>query len=144
MDSLVHKGSGGASAFTSPDNPLPVTSATGVGSVAFTSTALEGGRIVSAAPGTLVSLSARIDSTLASGTYYVQVHNAAAEPANGTSAFLLRPFKVVHVSGLDDDLSFDIPSKGVKANVGVYVCISSTEFTKTIVASSGSFEGMVA
>jgi hypothetical protein len=107
------------------------------------SSALEGGHVISDSPCTLLSLLVRIDSTLASGTYYVQVFNASSAPANGAGTLLLRPFKVQHLLGVDDELEIDITVNGVRASAGVYVCVSSTEFSKTIVGSYASFEGGV-
>lgn len=125
---------------TSAADPLPVAlpKPTPVFSIE-----IEGGHVLKASAGTLLRASARIDSTLASGTYYVQLHNAASAPADGTSAFLMAPVKIQHISGIDDGYDFDIPAGGVAASSGIYVCISSMEFTKTIVASAGTFEGMV-
>jgi hypothetical protein len=52
-----------------------------------------------------------------------------------------RPIKVVHVTGGNDseiDFDFTDPSysNGLMFNVGLYVCISSTQFTKTLVGSN--------
>jgi hypothetical protein len=102
------------------------------------STSLEGGRVVKASPGRLYSLTVRIDSTLASGSYYVQIIDAASTPANGAVTFLEAPIKVQHVLGFDDTVTATDSSGGLYGTAGLYVCISSTEFTKTLVTSAAS------
>jgi hypothetical protein len=103
------------------------------------SSALEGGHVIKASPGRLYSLTVRIDSTLASGTYYLQLHNSAGVASEGAHAFLEAPTKVQHEQGYDDFVSKDSSRGGVYASLGIYACISSTEFTKTLVASAASF-----
>ncbi len=104
------------------------------------STALANTFTIFAGPCILRSITARVDGTLANGTYYLQLWNAIAAPADGTAvsqlASLLAPVKVVHVLNVDDSIRIDYNEKGVRATIGAFMNLSSTEFTKTQVAGS--------
>lgn len=120
---------------------VPVSIVAGGGSVTLTAfshaltTALAASLLVKAAAGLLGFLSARIDSTAATGTYYVQVWNLAALPADATAVTnnnsLCAPLKVAHTNGVDDYLTFATPAGGETASAGIVVGLSTTEFTKT-------------
>lgn len=109
------------------------------------STALSNSFIIRAAPGTIRNLTFRLDSTLASGTYYLQVWDLAAPPVDGTAVTLVNsldaPLKIVHVLGVDDLIVKDWSELGVDFDVGASLNISSTEFTKTTVA--GAFGSVI-
>lgn len=100
------------------------------------SSALEASTVTKASAGVIRSLSGRVDSTHASGTYYLQVLNASSLPADGAVTFLRTPLKIVHTSGTNSNFSIDFTMNGVFASTGIVVCLSTTEFTKTI---SGAF-----
>jgi hypothetical protein len=109
------------------------------------STALTNAFVVKAASGNLRSVTLRVDSTLASGTYYVQVWALAAPPADTTAVTLVNslaaPVKVVHVLGTDDLVRYDFDEYGVPFTLGASIGLSSTEFTKTLVA--GAFMSII-
>ncbi len=96
----------------------------------YRSTALEASAVVKNAAGMLKGFDVRVDSTLASGTYYVQILNHASLPADGAVTHLIAPVKVIHTVGFDDFIEDRFPD--VSAGTGVVVCLSTTEFTKTI------------
>ena len=97
------------------------------------SAALEASTISKNTPGRLYKYNIRIDSTLANGTYYIQFMNSATLPADGAVTFLTAPIKKVHVSGTDDYITDDFSLVGgIYASAGIVMCISTTEFTKTI------------
>lgn len=100
------------------------------------SAALEASSVTKAAAGVLRAMGGRIDSTHASGTYYLQVLNHASLPSDGAVTFLLAPLKLVHTLGTDTNFSIDCTMNGVYASTGITWCLSTTEFTKTI---SGAF-----
>lgn len=130
-------------------SPLPISAdgqsvpVSGAGGGTFTlepwlhalTTALAASLVVSAAPATLGFISGRIDSTAATGNYYVQVWNLAALPADATAVTgpnsLAAPFKIAHTLGLDDYFQFASPAGGETASAGIVVGLSTTEFTKT-------------
>jgi len=97
------------------------------------------------APCVLRSITVRVDSTLATATYYVQLWNASALPADATVVTLansmMAPEKVQHVLGVDNEIRIDFNENGVNASNGAFLCLSSTEFTKTLVA--GSFMSVI-
>lgn len=105
------------------------------------STALANSFQILNAPCILRSITLRVDSTLATATYYVQGWNAAALPADGTATSLANSFmaasKVQHVLNSDDEVRISFNERGVKATLGAFLCLSSTEFTKTLVAGAG-------
>lgn len=109
------------------------------------STALANSFLVKAGSGNLRSVTLRVDSTLASGTYYVQLWNLAVLPADTTAVTLVNslaaPVKVVHVLGVNDLLRYDFDEYGVPFTAGVIFGLSSTEFTKTAVA--GAFMSII-
>jgi hypothetical protein len=104
------------------------------------SVALANSFVVSTAPGIARSLTLQIDGTLASGTYYLQLWNLAAVPADGTAVAvangLLSPVKVVHVLNVDDTVRVDYDELGVEYSAGWVLNLSSTRFTKTTVAGT--------
>lgn len=108
------------------------------------SSALEGSRVLKASAGTFRSLYVQLDTALASGTYYVQLLTASATvPANGAVTFLRPPQTVVHVQGNAESANFYEGDSGIEFTVGCTACVSSTQFTKTEVASSALFAGSV-
>jgi len=96
------------------------------------SAALEASTVTKAAAGVLYQVDGRIDSTAATGTYYIQFINAASLPADGAVTHLRTPKKLQHTTGTDTPFSFDFGPGGIYAPVGIVLCASSTEFTKTI------------
>lgn len=106
------------------------------------SAALEASSETKASAGRLYKVFGRIDSTLASGTYYIQLLDAAALPADGAVTHLVTPIKIIHVAGTDSFFELDLTGNnsysGVAATNGIVIVSSSTEFTKTITAASFS------
>jgi hypothetical protein len=98
----------------------------------YASAALEASGVVKASAGSLRLFSGRIDSTAASGTYYVQMLNAASLPANGAVTMLCAPTKLIHTTGSDTPINLDFTDNMIAASTGIVFCLSSTEFTKTI------------
>jgi hypothetical protein len=96
------------------------------------SSALEASHVVKASAGNLYSTAARLDSTAPSGTYYVQILNAASLPANGAVTHLTAPKKIQHTTGVDDEFYYEFDPGGIAASTGIVVVLSTTEFTKTI------------
>jgi hypothetical protein len=96
--------------------------------------------VVKASPGIIRSNTVRVDSTLATGTYYVQFWDAAAPPVDGTAVTLANsltaPVKVIHVSGVNDIIEYNFDEYGVTFDNGASLNLSSTEFTKTTVAGA--------
>jgi hypothetical protein len=110
---------------------LPVAASTYSWSVAQNS-ALAASLVIKATAGVIRSVSGRIDSTLASGTYYLLLMNAASLPANGAVTNLMAPQKYIHVNGTDDRFALDFTANGIFASVGAVLAISTTEFTLTV------------
>jgi len=104
------------------------------------SVALANTFLIKGSAGTIRNLTLRVDSTLASGTYYLQVWDMAAVPANGVAVTLANgidaPLKIVHVLGTDDLIVKDWSELGVDFDNGACLNLSSTEFTKTLVAGA--------
>lgn len=120
-------------------NPLPTLEADRPWSRNF-STALANSFVIKATPGILRSATVRVDSTLATGTYYLQLWNLAAVPADTTAVTLLNsmsaPVKVIHVNGTNDIIEYDFNEYGEAFSVGSCFNLSNTEFTKTLTAGS--------
>jgi hypothetical protein len=96
------------------------------------SAALEASSVTKAAAGVIRSIFGRIDSTAASGTYYIQFLNASSLPADGAVTHLATPYKIIHTTGSDSYFSVDFLEQGLFASTGIVIDLSSTEFTKTI------------
>lgn len=96
------------------------------------STALEASTVTKASAGRIYGLFGRIDKTCPSGDYWVQVLNAASLPADGAVTLLCTPLKKTHVNGVDSFFDLDLTKYGIYASTGIVVCLSTTEFTKTI------------
>lgn len=109
----------------------PISSSTGA-ITTDVSTALEASTVSLAAPGRFYLADGYIDATAPSGTYYVQVLNASSLPADGAVTHLVVPTQIVHSTGQPTYFSIDRTQFGRYASTGVVVCLSSTQFTKTI------------
>lgn len=96
------------------------------------SAALEASSIVKATPGVIYSSDGRIDSTLATGTYYILTMDSATLPSDGAVTMLWAPLKIQHTSGSDSFFSIIYGKNGVFGTAGIVICISTSEFTKTI------------
>jgi hypothetical protein len=96
------------------------------------SAALEASTVTKAAAGVFYQVDGRVDSTAATGTYYIQFLNAASVPADGAVTHFRTPNKIQHTNGTDSPFSFNLSPNGIYASTGIVLCISTTEFTKTI------------
>jgi hypothetical protein len=96
------------------------------------SAALEASSIVKATPGVIYSSDGRIDSTLATGTYYILTMDSATLPSDGAVTMLWAPLKIQHTSGSDSFFTITYGKNGVYGSAGIVICISTSEFTKTI------------
>jgi hypothetical protein len=96
------------------------------------SAALEASTASKASAGVCYEAFGRIDSTAATGTYYVLAINAASLPANGAVTLLRHPIKIQHIGGIDSEFDFKIPEFGFYATTGFVFALSSTEFTLTV------------
>jgi len=121
---------------------LPRAVATNTGVVSLdVSSALETSSVTKASAGRLYALSGYIDATAPSATYYIQILNASSLPADGAVTHLVEPKQIVHATGSPSYFSYDYGLFGRYASTGIVVCISSTQFTKTI---SGAYLAMTA
>lgn len=83
----------------------------------------------------------RIDSTATTDDYFIQFVNASALPVDGLSivagtlVFISTPIKLTHTNGVDSTFDFDFGDDYVKSKDGIYIVVSTTEFSKTIVTS---------
>ena len=100
------------------------------------STGLEDSHVASSSAATFKGAYGRIDSTIATATYYILVIDAASLPANGAVAELIRPLKIVHTNGTDSTFNLNYQNTPQDASNGVVVACSSTEFTLTVTALS--------
>lgn len=116
---------------------LPLAVAAGAWSVNFM-TVLGTNLVVKASAGTLRYVEGRIDSTAASGSYYVQIFNTTSLPADttGVGSMLVGPRKVQTAGSTDARFTIDLMNEGVYASTGIVICASTTEFTKTIITSN--------
>lgn len=106
------------------------------------SSTLEASSVVKASDGVLYAVSGRIDSTAPSATYFLQFLNSASLPSDGAVTMLRGARKYVHATGTDTQIDIDMSRyNGVYGSAGLVLCLSSTEFTKTI---SGAYLSMTA
>ena len=96
------------------------------------SAALEASTISKATAGIFYSADGRIDSTCPTGTYYILIMNSATLPADGAVTRIWGSKKLVHTTGTDTNFSIDLFGSYVYASAGIVMCLSTTEFTKTI------------
>lgn len=95
--------------------------------------AAEASKVIKASAGTLISLVGQNDGA----TQYIQIHNAAALPADG--AVPVYSFKVDGGT----PFSLDVPITGIPFTTGIVVCNSSTLATKTIGAANCFFTAVI-
>lgn len=96
------------------------------------SAALEASTIVNAGPCNIRLISGRIDSTAPTATYYLQRINSTTLPADGAVTLLDAPTKFQHVTGTDTPVLIDYTTNCLNASTGGVICLSTTDFTKTI------------
>lgn len=110
----------------------PTASANYVTSV-YRSTALAASASVKGITGTVYYCGGRLDSTAPTGTYYILMMNSASLPADGAITTLMHPIKIAHTTGTNDYWEFpELKPYGITASSGIQICLSTTEFTKTI------------
>lgn len=102
------------------------------------SAALEASTVTKATPGNLHKALVRIDSSAGTDDYYIQFLNAAALPADGAVTHLIPPIKVQHTTGTDSVIEIDFGDNCIAFSTGLVMCISTTEFTKTIAGAVSS------
>jgi len=105
----------------------------------YVSQALDSGEVIKASAGKLRKISAIIGTAAASDEYFLQVFDAAAQPANGAVTFLVPPRSVNHTSGVSSVVEWEIPEPGINFLAGLTVCISTTQGTKTIAGDVAFF-----
>lgn len=102
------------------------------------SVALEASSVSKATSGNFFKAVVRLDRSLGSGLYYFQLLDAATVPADGSVTFLMIPVKIAHVTGTDSYVDIDAAPGGLPAATGIVWCVSSTEFTKTVIGNFAS------
>lgn len=82
---------------------------------------------VATGPAFLLMIAGR---NLSSSTVYLQLHNSASTPANGATAIL----SVKLLAGENFSISYPVSTytTGRRFSVGLYVCASTTDTTKTL------------
>lgn len=95
------------------------------------STAEENDRVVSSVPATLFGVSMTNENA---STRYLQIHNTASAAAEGAV-----PIASIRV-GTGETQSIDYGLRGREMTVGIYVCSSTTQNTKTLAADDHLFD----
>ena len=83
----------------------------------------------------LAKVTGRIDSTATSDDYYIQLISAPSLPADGSVTLLMAPLKITHSNGTDSLFDLDFSPDYIKSKDGLYVVLSTTEFTKTLAST---------
>ena len=96
----------------------------------YSSAALEASRVVKATPGAVASA---VMFNNNGATRYLQLHNAAALPANGAVPFMVIPVPTA------TSVALPITFSRVPLSVGIVVALSTTAATLTIGAADGLF-----
>lgn len=107
------------------------------------STALEASTVAKTSNGRLYKSSGRLDATAATGTFYILFIDASGLPADGPVTTFMHALKFVHVNGADQFWDVDIEELGIPFSNGCVVCLSTTEFTKTIAGAFTSSTNLV-
>lgn len=95
----------------------------------YRSAALESENAVRVTAGLLMGCYGIFDANADTGIYYLHFYNTAAVPLDGSTA-ILECVKINHVSGFDDEISFQ-EELGIVASTGISFALSSTQFLKT-------------
>jgi len=118
---------------------LAILAANGAAWTRSLTAALSFNFIAKAMGGRFRSAAGRLDATAPTGTYYIQVWDLAAPPADSTavssSNSLAAPMKIQHSNGAEDYWEIEVPDPGLTATNGIVIGLSSTEFTKTATAA---------
>lgn len=96
--------------------------------------ALESNTVSSSSPCNWHKTRGLIDASAPSATYYWLTMDAASLPADGAVTLLCTAQKIVHVTGTDSFFEIDNGVNCIPAATGLVSCLSSTQFTKTLVA----------
>lgn len=100
------------------------------------SAALERSSVTKASTGKVGRIFGRIDASEATGTYYLQFFDSATVPGDGAVTFLFTPIRIDHVNGTSDEFGLALTPDCITGTAGISWAISTTEFTKTLVATS--------
>lgn len=112
------------------------TSATLGGWTVAKSAALAPSLVLKASAGKLGKVTGRLDSTLATGTYYLMFIDAASLPVNGAVTTLLGTVKIQHTTGTDSRFDIDVTPDGVTATTGIVLAVSTTDFASLTITAS--------
>jgi hypothetical protein len=67
---------------------------------------------------------------------YLQIFDLIAAPADGVATMMLTPIRVPAGKRIDLEFFGDDYPRGLIFNTGLYICSSSTKYTKTITGAS--------
>ncbi len=96
------------------------------------SAALEASSLIKVSAGKFLYGRWTIDTTLATGTYYLQLINAASVPADGAITTFFDPIAFIHTTAFFTVITIEALENGIFGSAGLVWCISSTRFTKTL------------
>lgn len=114
-------------------------------STPYSSAALEASAVLKGSAGTFRSLTVMLDATAPTGTYYAQLGTASATvPVDGVVTLLRPPQTINHINGVADFAVFNEGDAGISFTVGCWACVSTTQFTKTVIGGNyATFAGSV-
>ena len=97
--------------------------------------------VAKAAAGTFYSAYGFIDETAATSIYYIQVHNAAAEPSDSTvvETDMPTPIIVDHTQNTPTAWQINLSSTPVTCDIGIVLVCSTDQFSKTETSDISSF-----
>lgn len=101
-------------------------------------------KVLQASAGTHFSTAVTLDASAPSGTYYVQILDAASLPSNGNVTHIHNPIPIVHTSGTPDySYGWNDEPGGMAFAAGCVVALSSTQFTLTVSGAYLMVDGAV-
>lgn len=100
---------------------------------------------VKTSAGRLLGAYGFIDASASTDVYYVQFFDAGAEPADTTAVSAAMPTAIVvnHTNGTPSPWQLDLKGKSVNFSSGLYIVISTTQFTKTETGDIGAFTAFI-
>lgn len=101
----------------------------------YKSSALEPSGVLKATAKNLYRIHGKLDAALGANIYYLQIIDASSVPADG-AVTMIDELTIEHGGTSPTNFDLDFRPASVRGSNGLVYCISTTEFTKTVIVTN--------